>query len=254
MFNGFLSKFIFIAAIFLALLSCSKEKPAEEDSYISSCYLNEDQSGTLLGRWPIAPLQLAFHDSSQFSAQEKDIIKEAAGVWNLFFEANFGFPVFKFQSIDQPGYEQFCAGQNAVLYDSNGFKKPIIIYKRREGMDDRKNNIAVTNQCRTKVEGEDLMWVTSGQIELNYQFFFAPEKESADLRFTMLHEFGHLLGLDHSCEINTNRKGMPDCNLSEFVSSYLKAVMFPSNSGSELKTKLQENDQLRANCIYEKSF
>lgn len=176
-----------------------------------------------------------------------------ATVWNKFFESNYGFPVFQFYETDQPAYTQSCTGgENAALFDSSGFKKPILLYKRRSGMDQYKNNIAVTTLCPTQVQGETFNWITSGMIELNYEYFFAAGKEAADLRFTLMHEFGHLIGLDHSCEIGSGRSGMPDRQTTTLF-SYLKAVMYPSSAKSELRN-LGENDQKRTNCLYEEPF
>lgn len=67
---GFQSVF-FYSLLYFA--SCARNDKPVETSYIRACVLNEDQSSTLLGRWPLAPLKLAFDDASQFTAQEKDI-------------------------------------------------------------------------------------------------------------------------------------------------------------------------------------
>jgi len=251
----YLKNSIVFLFIFLWVFACSPELK-QNNSVITTCHLNEDQSGTLLGRWPLAPLQLAFHDGGNFTLSERQTIMEVAEVWNEFFRKSYGFPIFQFLKTDQPVGTQHCSGgQSAILFDSNGFKKPIMIIKRFSGMESKRNNLAIASMCRLAVEGEKLNWMTSGLIELNYQFFFAPGKQPADLRFTVLHELGHLIGLDHSCEIEAEnlRTGMPNCVSESINPTYLKAVMFPSTAVSEIRN-LNENDQLRANCIYEDSF
>jgi hypothetical protein len=88
-----------------------------------------------------------------------------------------------------------------------------------------------------------------------YEDFFVSGKKQPDLTSIFVHELGHLLGVDHSCENNSIRTGMPDCKQLSSTSEYIPAVMFPvvrfsTNNVGEVKNALTKNDQGRMNCLY----
>ena len=92
-------------------------------------------------------------------------------------------------------------------------------------------------------------------MELNYQGFFVSGRKVPDLQTIMLHEFGHLLGLYHSCDSGSTKAGTPNCLSGTLKTEYRDAVMFPvfgfnEDLTGEQKRELNENDQGRANCLY----
>jgi hypothetical protein len=92
-------------------------------------------------------------------------------------------------------------------------------------------------------------------IEINYQNFFVDGKKLPDLESIILHEFGHLMGLNHSCEAAA-KTGVPSCNQSGLNPDYISASMYPvfafSTDGTgEQKRDLGTNDESRANCLYQ---
>jgi hypothetical protein len=91
-------------------------------------------------------------------------------------------------------------------------------------------------------------------MELNYQNFFVAGQRQPDLRSIMVHELGHLLGLDHTCATGA-KAGFPDCNQSSLSAEYFEAVMYPvipfdSTGAGAVKRDLNRNDQGRAQCLY----
>jgi hypothetical protein len=89
-------------------------------------------------------------------------------------------------------------------------------------------------------------------MELNYRDFFVAGKKQPDYQSILLHEFGHLIGLGHSCEVGASA-GYPDCNgtipQSIFESAMFPVVQFTGLVGEQRRT-LRENDMARANCLY----
>jgi hypothetical protein len=91
-------------------------------------------------------------------------------------------------------------------------------------------------------------------IEINYQNFFTSGSRLPDLQTIILHEFGHLVGLGHSCELGSAGTGLVKCSAS-IDAKYIEAVMFPSfsfpdNVHGEKRQDLKDNDMGRANCLY----
>jgi hypothetical protein len=100
----------------------------------------------------------------------------------------------------------------------------------------------------------------SAMIEVNFEDFFVEGKKQPDLRSIMLHELGHLLGADHSCDnngkagfVNCNTLGEDDLSVSIFEAVLYPVVPFFEDGTGEQRRELNENDQGRSNCIYDTS-
>lgn len=219
-------------------------------SFTSECVLNEDQKATLKGFWNVRPIPLAV-TAVDFSPSETAAIEGAITTWNSFFQQSKGFQLYLAGSnlldiVSAGGTRQtvrtICS-QQAV--NTRGFTKHIMIYKVSSAWSYGSQVIGLTSTCPSKTANAAYPIYYSAMMEINYQHFFGTGLPQPDLQTIVLHELGHLLGLDHSCS---------GTGCSEAPSEYLDAVMYPSVGfdGVQGRSKrvLQVNDQHRANCLY----
>lgn len=81
---------------------------------------------------------------------------------------------------------------------------------------------------------------------------------SSQFTSVILHELGHTLGLDHSCDAKGGTSSFLSCNDVQTNTPYYQAVMYPSlgldpsvsGNSLQIKDQLQSNDTARASCLY----
>jgi hypothetical protein len=141
------------------------------------------------------------------------------------------------------------------ILQGNQFTGQVVIYKSaRWPYPTLQQAIALTSFCPTPAKPLPSFYMAI--MEVNYQNFFIDGRKVPDLQTIILHEFGHLMGLNHSCENVSNKTGTPDCRASTLNADYHEAVMFPvfgfdeATGAGEQKRTLTTNDQGRANCLY----
>jgi hypothetical protein len=207
------------------------------------------------GHWKVTPIPVAFA-AGEFSSNEMQMVGNAVSTWNQFYAASMGL-----QPLDigggANGYNTSAAPHPAnpcqPLISGSSFTGPIVIYKLGAWPASYSPSaIALTTTCPTPTSPYPSFY--GAIMELNYQNFFVSGKKLPDLQSIVLHELGHVLGLNHSCEV-TAAPGVPGCDDFGVSTAYALAVMAPTfsfdSSGlGEQKRDLTSNDEGRANCLY----
>ena len=229
-----------------AIFACAPQT----GSFTSECVVNSDQTGTLKGHWAFHPIPLAVQ-AVDFSPAELAMLQSAIDSWNSFFKESKGFALFLSgsSSLDvvssggaRPTSRTIC-GTQAV--NTKGFTRQLMIYKVNSGWSYGSSVIGLTSNCPSRTANAAYPSFYGGMMEINFQNFFNAGQKVPDLQSIVLHELGHLLGVDHSCSGNA---------CASAPESYYEAVMYPSAgfNGNEgiAKRVIQLNDQQRANCLY----
>jgi len=220
---------------------------------VTECILPEDQLGTISGRWPVLPVPVALADG-QYSSDDSTAITSAADSWNEFYSESMGTTLLNYgdggaNSSSKSRPDSICA---EGIVSGEEYSGEVVVYKDGD-WDYDSDIIALTTFC--PIPDDPYPRIYMGVMELNYQYFFVSGQKLPDLESIMLHEFGHLIGLNHSCE-TTEKADTPDCTVDNLESDYYYAVMFPiiffpDDVSGEQRRVLQDNDMGRANCLYE---
>jgi hypothetical protein len=183
----------------------------------------------------------------------------AADTWNTFYSATQNIPkVLDYGGSNvhlsvQPVPTDTCA---MGLTQGGAYTGQVVIYRQNVWPHSGANStMALTSFCTTPGKSGQLPSTYMAYMEVNFQGFFQDGLKQPDMQTIIGHEFGHLLGLYHSCDVGSTTAGKPDCNKSGISAEYQAAVMFPtfgfnSDLSGEQKRDLQANDQGRANCLY----
>lgn len=241
------------------LTGCAAFPQGSTNPITLECILPEDQTETLSGRWKVLPIPLAIEAESSggFPQSEAEIIIAAADQWNTHFERVIGQKVFDYGEND--AVRTFTATKptsvcSEGIIAGSSYTGNVEIYLHSTWpYTNLKNVIALTTFCPTTATPFNNIYMAI--MEANYQDFFVAGKKIPDLESIFVHEFGHLLGVGHSCSTK-DEDGFPDCSAADVEPSYLTAVLFPSFGfnefgAGEVRSTLNENDQGRANCLYE---
>jgi len=227
------------------------------------------QVHSVQGYWEKPPIKISFKNGD-WNASEIGAIQAGAKTWNTFFGASKGFAIFD-QGPDGTGNTS-NSNQAGPTCSGGTLGDGAVIYRRASGWTKSKSAIAVTTTCYRNNTGGNSNGVPilyNAIMEFNYVDFFmsgtkCPSTGASpcvpDIQSIALHELGHLLGLDHACgplgapNQSKSYMGCPNA-ATDPDDPIISTVMFPTvffdTSGTgEVKQKLTENDQGRANCAY----
>ena len=240
---------------FIVGVGCAGSSKTPAASIIKQCVLPSDQTGTISAHWPLTPVPITLA-AGQFSAAENAAIKTAADTWNSFYTASIGQPTIDYGgggSVRETTSTKPTSLCNSHIVSASSFTGQVVIYKQGTWpYTSNHSAIALTSFCPTPAS--PLPTISMAIMEVNYQDFFVAGTKQPDLTSIFVHEFGHLMGLDHSCAAG-GKTGFPDCNSASLSPDYFSAVMYPvilfDGSGvGQVRATLQSNDEGRANCLY----
>lgn len=243
---------LIVLAVGLGLGGCARSN--KNAKLVRDCVLPDDQKNTLSGRWTSLPVPIAVK-ANNFNDEEMSKLSVAAETWNRFTKSSLGIESLNHGNGAETNQSQankspaICS--QSIIRDHE-FTGQVVIYKYTTWPYTNHNAIALTTFCPKPMKPYPEIF--SAIMELNYQDFFVEGKKLPDLQSIFLHELGHLLGLNHSCEVR-KASGVPDCRSSDLPVTYYQASMFPifnfdSSGIGERRQALGENDQGRANCLY----
>lgn len=248
---------LFLGVLLCSLPGCALNFGDSTASVVKACVLPADQKGTLAGKWKVTPVPVAFHQGD-FSDEEITSMTAAADTWNTFFAASQGLS--KVIDYGEGGSVKLSA--QAVpsdactqgLLQGNTFTGQVVVYKQATWPHSgAASTMALTSFCTRSASPIPQMYMA--YMEVNYQGFFREGQKQPDLQTIMAHEFGHLMGLFHSCDKGSSASGKPNCDSGSLDPQYQAALMFPTfgfnaDLSGEKKRELASNDQGRANCLY----
>jgi hypothetical protein len=252
----------FLSAVVLsiwafAVLGCAETTTAP---VVTTCVLPTDQSVssssgyyTLSGYWALKPVPIAFH-AGDWSSSEMAAMTAAADAWNAFFSQSQKFSMIDYGSSSSPRTSSDSKPSNGCAQNIIGteYNAPVVIYKDATWPTAYGSNlIALTSFCVNKSATTTLKPLTNAYVEVNYQNYFVSGQRNPDLQSIVLHELGHVVGLNHSC--GSSQVGFPECSSSVPYTDAVMAPVFPfdANGNGEQKRALTSNDEGRANCLYD---
>lgn len=226
----------------LIMIGCSGAEYTGGLSPYESCGLSSDQMDTFDPKLTTTSINLLVDPA--FSVEETGAIAQGVQPWTselMLSGLINSADVYISSDVTPLKTEQYLVGCDQVVFNSNS----IAVVRISSATDWQRigpssgSIAAVTLRC-----------YDSSRNLTKQTIIFGPQVSGAlAVRSTMIHEFGHAVGLKHSC--STNGVNGPDCARLNYDHPYIRAVMYPFLiPGDPSKLALNSNDTLRARCLY----
>lgn len=243
-----------VALLMVCVFACARKS---EPPRISCVALDDEQRGSFMALADTSSV-IQVHLDSRLSDENQRKIQNAATEWNRLSQTLRQKNLFTLD-VGVLNEEQYPKAASDCSYDG-GDKDRFWIIQENEQRRWKKLGFLDENPAGT------IRCHQNETLERQVIFLNTDIAKPDQLQSIVLHEFGHTLGLDHSCQKGEGSADYIGCDHLKAEHPYREAILFPvlklmsSNIGNdtsrtnyrvvpEVKESLQSNDQSRARCI-----